>query len=116
MIKNPVFNIGNILNDFLQGQVSLGRVEKFMFAEEIDSSYINRTNDHSNPVSIKISNGNFYWNHIDTKPKEEDQNKNGNSKLENMLLNDNSHAKPDLILKDLNLEIKKGSFVAILGE
>jgi len=81
--------IGQILNDLLQGQVSLDRVQEFMCSEEIETSYIS-TEKTENDEAIKIKNGNFLWT-----PKTEQQN---------------------YILKDINMQIKKGSFVAILGE
>jgi len=88
--------MGQILNDVLQGQVSLSRLNKFLFAQTLDSSYIthNKTtkNSTNDAAAVRITNGSFYWT--------------------------NEQAKKDseLILKNINMEIKKGSFVAILGE
>lgn len=80
--------ISQILNDVLLGQVSLGRVQDFMVAEEIDTSIINSKKDEADNVAVKIQDGNFTW----------------------------TTNSSNLILKDINLQINKGSFVAILGE
>ena len=87
--------MGQILNDVLQGQVSLSRLNKFLFAQTLDSSYIthNKTIKNStDAAALRITNGSFYWT------------------------NEQSKKDSELILKNINMEIKKGSFVAILGE
>jgi len=101
--KVPINNIGAIFNDLLQAQVSLERVEKFMFSEDIDTSYIRKIKSKDiNSSAINIKNGNFSW----TSKKDKTPEQNG---IEDSLSN-----KP--ILKNINMDIKKGSFVAILGE
>jgi len=84
------------LNDVLLGQVSLGRVQDFMCAEEIDTSIINLKRDETDPVAVKINNGNFTWTTDETRNFWKDPS--------------------NLILKDINLQINKGAFVALLGE
>ena len=84
------------MNDVLLGQVSLGRVQNFMCAEEIDTSIINSRKDETDNVAVKINNGNFTWTTDDSSNFFKDPS--------------------NLILKDINLQIPKGSFVAILGE
>jgi len=109
IVQGPVFNIGNILNDVLQGQVSMERVQKFMFNEEIDTSYIAHSRIPANETAIKITNGNFYW------VKNE---KSGDLLLGNAEHQDRKHSSghPHLILRNINMQIKRGSFVAILGD
>ena len=65
-----------------------------MYTEEIDTSIIDSKKDENEDVVVKIKNGNFSWTN------EEDFIKNSEN----------------LILKNVNLQINKGSFVAILGE
>ena len=86
------------MNDLLQGQVSMQRLEEFMFSDDIDTSYIKKTSGNSS--AVKIQNGNFYWNQ-------------GGDKNNKQATSSDSD-KP--ILKNINMDIKKGSFVAILGE
>lgn len=121
-----MFNIGNIMNDLLQGQLSLERIQKFLFAEEINAKYITRTNDLLNPTAIKVVNGNFHW--VDKNAKKEGyevekSQKNKKKTGEPVKLTDQhppiveiSKEKPEAILKSINMNIKRGSFVAILGE
>jgi len=89
--------IGQILNDMLQGQVSLERIQQFMCSEEINTDYIS-TEKNDSDEAITIKNGNFLW----TSKTEETSNDKGSAQ--------------NYILKNINMEIKKGSFVAILGE
>ena len=98
----------------LQGQVSLGRVQDFMYAEEIDTSIINSNKDESDNVAIRIKNGNFAWTTDETK---EDASKKDQKPSSSIQPNPNFFKDPsNLILKNINIDIKKGSFVAILGE
>lgn len=114
IIQGPIFNVGSLLNDLLQGQVSLERIEKFMFSEEINVEYIkhNNQNNSQNNTAIKMTNGNFYWT--------QEQAKMGNhkapSETELQPRQEDAGKKHQLILNSINIEIKKGSFVAILGE
>ncbi len=114
IVQGPVFNIGNILNDLLQGQVSMERVQKFMFNEEIDTSYIAQSMVPASENAIKIANGNFYW------VKNEKQHSSDDDDNKNKVKNSADYQKlvepPQLILKNINMEIKRGSFIAILGE
>jgi len=75
-----------------------------MFSEDIDTSYITKTKDTAKDIAIKIKNGNFYWASKKTEPGNQEQEQEGFTNPNN------------LILKNINMEIKKGSFVAILGE
>jgi len=75
-----------------------------MFSDDIDTSYIKKSESKSSNTAIKIQNGNFYWGQ--GKPKDGAQNKKQEESSE-----------PDKpILKNINMDIKKGAFVAILGE
>ncbi len=82
------------------------RVQQFMFNGEVDTSYIIRSKQAASPVALAITNGNFYWqskqadSEKEEPPASEDLTKNGYK----------------LILKDINMTIPKGSFVAILGD
>jgi len=92
ILQNPLNNIGTVLNDLLQGQVSLERVEKFMFSGEVDTSYINKNKDAHSDIAIKVQNGNFSWN------EKSNNNENNRKGVDN------------LILKNINMTIKKGFF------
>ena len=106
--KMPINSIGQILNDLLQGQVSLDRLQKFLFSEEVNTEYVAHSKEPKGNVAIKIENGNFYW------VKDDNQREYLKTEVRDIQLQETN--RPDLILKDINMEIKKGSFVAILGE
>ena len=73
--------MGQILNDLLQGQVSVARLNKFMFSSIVDSSYIRHSKENISDSAVKITNGNFYWTNEATKKES------------------------DLILKNINMDI-----------
>lgn len=104
--------IGQMFNDMVQSYVSLGRIEKFMFAEEIDMSYIEHNPRSVRDYAIKINNGSFNW--VDKQPNATTDQPNLSAKT-NVELNQ-IKGESDLVLKNINLQIKRGSFVAILGE
>jgi len=93
------------LNDLLQGLVSLKRVEQFMFNGEVDTSYIARSKQAASNIALKITNGNFYWLN---KPLEAEE--------KELFSQESTTSGYKLILKDINMTIPKGSFVAILGD
>ena len=122
------------------------RIEKFLKTDDIDKSILqynsNLEIDQENAITIK--NGNFYWVDNDesedlkksSKQDIQDQDPKKNASLQtikgsaidrfqkyesrNEETKDNSGNLNDtcenLILKNINLEIKKSSFVAIIGE
>jgi len=108
IVQMPINSIGQILNDLLQGQVSLDRLQKFLFSEEVNTEYVAHSKEPKGNVAIKIENGNFYW------VKDDNQREYLKTEVRDIQLQETN--RPDLILKDINMEIKKGSFVAILGE
>ena len=83
----------------MRGKASFEKIEKFLFHEEINTSYITHASSTMSPLAIKITNGNFFW-----------------TKNESKLTNDKKMENSRLILKNINLRIKKRSFVAIIGE
>ncbi len=120
-------------------KVSLDRMSKYLIAEEIQSEFIKKNEVDYPDTAIKMKDGNFYWlteeeKKLKKKKEEEEkqkqageEKKEGESpkeekKEESPALASEVSSPTDenqgekLILKDLNLEIKKGSFVAILGD
>jgi len=100
-------------------KVSLDRINKFLTAEEINTEYIKKSEVDYPDTAIRMKNGNFYWlteeeKKLKKKKEEEEAEEKKEIVQEEPLATDNEGEK--LILKDLNLEIKKGSFVAILGD
>lgn len=75
-----------------QANVSVKRVEEFLEDEEVDFRFIEYRNEENAEDAIVIEKGNFHWD----KPEDHSIN-------------------PPLALKNTNITIKKGSFVAIIG-
>lgn len=127
----------------LQSYVSIKRIEKFLLAEEIDDSFINKEIDVMEMAenAVVLKNGYFYWDQ-EEKKNDKNQDSNNSQVVENVrnfsidLKNDpikiNQDEKNELNysylskesvlssskfqLKNLNLKIKKGSLTAIIGE
>jgi len=107
-------------------KVSLDRMGNFLTAEEIKTEYIKKNEVDYPETAIKVKDGNFYWLTEEEKrlkqKKEEGKQKGAGEEKKEIAQEEEAPAAPEisenekLILKDLNLEIKKGSFVAILGD
>ena len=124
----------------LESIVSMKRIEKFLKTDDIDKSILQYNSnffeiDQENAITMK--NGNFYWVDND---ESEDLKKNSTQDIQDPKKNaslqtikgsavdrfqkyesQNEETKDNdttenLILKNINLEIKKSSFVAIIGE
>lgn len=129
------------INFVLEASISLGRIQKFLLAEEIDTKFIKRNDEWNSDIALKVENGFFYWNEPGQKKdirqkvrkssrKESLKSKNSNASNQIAIeMNDRrssvassqssvaeSERSSLYILKNINLEIKKGSFVAIIGE
>jgi len=106
----------------------LDRINKFLAAEEINTEYIKKNEVDYPDVAVKVKNGNFYWLTEEEKKlkqkkeeEEEKQKQEGKEKKQEVPVSEISSPASEnegekLILKDINLEVKKGSFVAILGD
>mmetsp|Transcript_2224 Transcript_2224/g.1991 ORF Transcript_2224/g.1991 Transcript_2224/m.1991 type:complete len:98 (-) Transcript_2224:136-429(-) len=53
--------IPDLITSLLEAKVSLSRIEKFLFAEELNSSIITHKTDQDDPYALQIENGSFYW-------------------------------------------------------
>ncbi len=106
----------------------MDRINKFLAAEEINTEYIKKNEVDYPDVAVKVKNGNFYWLTEEEKKlkqkkeeEEEKQKQEGKEKKQEVPVSEISSPASEnegekLILKDINLEVKKGSFVAILGD
>lgn len=81
-----------LLVRLLEANVSMKRIEEFLADEEIDTGFIEDSDDHSFEHSVLIENGNFYWEKAN-----------------------NAIDESKMILSKVNLSIKKGQFIAIIG-
>ena len=109
-------------------KVSLDRINKFLMAEDIQADYIKKNEDLD--VAINMKNGNFYWlteeeKKLKTKKEEDDEKKKNSEEEKKEVVEEKPVSEScgegesegeKLILQNIKLDIKKGSFVAILGE
>lgn len=138
VLATPFQQISKVVSTLVDSNISMKRLEKFLSAEEIDQSYIKQDYTLSNPTALKISNGNFSWKSTEKKTPEATTKikilqKDSNTALEltsnmppNDQLKDLSETLPDSAsqneggkafrLQEINLEIQKGAFVAIIGD
>ncbi len=129
MIQMPLQMFPRIINSFNQTILSLERIEKFLFQDEINENNIIKNDENliKEGITIKIENGNYSWGveYPEEKSKfarkatkdilKRDQTKeeikiNFNNEKNNNLLT------PQIILKNINLSIKKSEFICIIGE
>ena len=144
-IQNPMKNIPVTIDIILESLVSLGRIEKFLSEPEINYDNIIYDEKISNEqgIAIKIENGTFSWGEkrlksiksnlkknikpqkiyksIELSEINKEEKKSENKPLfEKDIIKDKNYvaATPSeqLILKDINLEVKKGEFICIIGE
>ena len=138
--------VPKFISQLLETIIGAKRIQKFFDAEEIDISYINSETPNNEKIALSIKKGNFYWeNDEDNKHENSTMTKSGDDE-DTKIQKPNKHfgnsdrnkktidqenlieltimdpSKKNLIhennltLKDVNLEIKKGSFVALIGE
>lgn len=141
-LQDPLRFLPVQLTTLLESMIAVNRLQKFLLAEEIDTKYIKRHDGWGSDVALKIQNGFFYWNEpgqkkdLHQKVKKNSQKRSVSAKTisptegqvciemserkESAVSSKSSIAESErssqYILKDINLEIKKGSFVAFIGE
>ncbi|CAF3640789.1 unnamed protein product [Rotaria sordida] len=88
LLRFPLVVFPTVVNSIIEARVSNKRIQKFLNNEEIDEYAVNKTSIDSDGNIIKIENGSFRWsNSIDD----------------------------TIILKNINLKIRQGSLVALIG-
>lgn len=145
-IQEPIRSLPWTVNNIMECFVSMKRIEKFLKQEDIDTTRVTYDDLESiqKGNSVEIQNGNFSWgveivsNNNNDKNKKEKKDpifekkpeslklidfKNGKSKVSP---NDNITVKineennkvnlPRVVLKNINISVKRGEFVCIIGE
>ena len=122
------------ISQLLETIIGAQRIQKFFDAEEIDKSYITSETLNNEKIALSIKKGNFYWENDEDNHENNTMTKSGDDK-DNKIQKLNKNFEENLIeltiidpskknlmhennltLKDINMEIKKGSFVALIGE
>ena len=86
IIRRPLNQLPNLVTQMISAAVSLDRLNEFLNASELQSDNISHYDDHDD-IAVSISNGNLTWD----KEKEP-------------------------VLKDINMKVKNGDLVAIVGQ
>ncbi|XP_028034266.1 multidrug resistance-associated protein 1 isoform X2 [Bombyx mandarina] len=85
ILRFPLSMLPNVISNVVQTSVGIKRLNKFMNCDELDISSVDH--DKKEPSPIVIENGNFTWGEKDADP----------------------------VLKNINLNVPRGSLVAIVG-
>ena len=102
-LQEPVRAIAMIYTSFLETLISLKRIQRFLNQEDVQNDRI-ITNDEktiNEGIAVKIEKGTFSW---------------GAEQKGILNAADDKDRPISLILRDINLSIKKGEFVCIIGE
>jgi hypothetical protein len=116
-----------LLTLVMETVVSTNRIEKYLKEDNVEKNFILANHNPQSDVAVKIENGSFYWVTAKEKKIAAEKNKPENQKLsaegldqklKTLGLLDPQPTNDDAlcVLKDINMKIKKGSFVVILGE
>ncbi|CAD8105461.1 unnamed protein product [Paramecium primaurelia] len=126
MLQQPLLQLPIAINEVMATNISLKRIQKFLFTDELQSDCI-QFDYYGDEKSVEIKDGNFYWSalkkeEIDEQEKKEQENKkkkkqkkNKNKKLqvEEQIQKENEKKQ---VLYNINMEIKKGKMVGIIGD
>ena len=140
MIRRFNGNIGHLIRIYMQWDElteSLQKVHKFYASNEIQKGIIKKSKDVDNEVALKVK-GNFSWGFQKKDDSEKDKDKKGPScfkrcgqkcqkKVDEKEADDKASEKKKedekkptfdsiLDLKDIDISVKKGEFVCIIGE
>ncbi|UJR25517.1 hypothetical protein I4U23_006863 [Adineta vaga] len=88
LLRFPLVVFPNIISSIIEANVSNQRIQKFLNNEEVDEYVVNEPSVDSDGSIISIVNGSFRWSNSDNDP---------------------------LILKNINLKVRQGSLIAIVG-
>eukprot|EP00794_Sanderia_malayensis_P010896 gene10896-12055_t len=87
IVQFPMTILPDLVTRIIQVQVSTRRLTKFLLADELDGDNVLSISDKEDPVTLSVKHGSFTW---------DDKN--------------------SFMLKHINLEVKQGSLVAIVGQ
>ena len=121
-IIDPLYSFPSIITNLNDTLISIKRIEKFLYIQNHDISQMEYLNNQSD-LSIEIDDVNFgvfkSMNNKEKKniiSKEENKNMNDDENDEKLSEEENNELIEIKLLKEINLKIKKGEHIAVIGK
>ena len=121
-IIDPLYSFPNIITNLNDTLISIKRIEKFLYIQNHDISQMEYLENQSD-LAIEIDDVNFgvfkSMNNKEKKniiAKEENKNMDDDENDEKLLEEENNELIEIKLLKEINLKIKKGEHIAVIGK
>ncbi|CAF0741409.1 unnamed protein product [Adineta ricciae] len=88
LLRGPLNSFPNVISSVVEARVANARIQKFLNHQELDEAVVDKVPLGLDKNSVKIERGSFRWS---------------------------DNVEDPLILKDINVQIRQGSLVAIVG-
>ena len=121
-IIDPLYSFPSIITNLNDTLISIKRIEKFLYIQNHDISQMEYL-DNQSDLSIEIDDVSFgVFNSMNNKEKKNIYEKEDNKKVsddendEKLLEEENNELIEIKLLKEINLKIKKGEHIAVIGK
>jgi ATP-binding cassette subfamily C (CFTR/MRP) protein 1 len=123
-IEDPARALPGFFTFFIEFIISMKRIQDFLLCPEVNPSIITRIRSETN-TAVSISGGNFHWGGESQTKKDDDEKKEEESKAAAVALDEESApalqnstqtVENMMALKGLDINVKKGEFVCIIGD
>ncbi|KAG9508844.1 Multidrug resistance-associated protein 1, partial [Fragariocoptes setiger] len=111
LLRFPMTMLPQMITSLVMTMVSVQRLNKFLNNDEL----LRYVTHNETLQAICVEDGSVTWTHPALSIKHNAQTANGSSKLSSTELSDSEH-KPKPTLRDINLSVKRGQFITIVGQ